>query len=272
EELLMTQPAVSQYIRTFEENIGAKLLERTSKYVRLTKAGEIVYHHAKEIIGLHTRMQTLVDDLINHASGPLSIGASFTFGEYVLPYIIAKMQRNNPTIQPMVTIGNTKEIVDYMQHHQLDVGIIEGNFKNEQQMHVENVAEDHMVLVASPQHPFVHRKAMHITELQQEKWILREVGSGTREAAETIFERYQMIPGYTMSFGSTQAIKVAVGAGLGISLLSRWAIQRELQYGHLHIIDVEGLPFTRQFSIVTDTPFQTKAQKVFVELLHSSKE
>src|SRR5690625_2920386 len=101
EELLMTQPAVSQYIRTFEDNIGAKLLERTSKYVRLTKAGEIVYHHAKEIIGLHTRMQTLVDDLINHASGPLSIGASFTFGEYVLPYIIAKTQRNNPTIQPM---------------------------------------------------------------------------------------------------------------------------------------------------------------------------
>src|SRR5690625_465332 len=90
EELLMTQPAVSQYIRTFEENIGAKLLERSNKYVRLTKAGEIVYLHAKKIVGLHTRMHVLVDDLINHASGPLSIGASFTFGEYVLPHIIAK--------------------------------------------------------------------------------------------------------------------------------------------------------------------------------------
>src|SRR5690625_4751939 len=99
EELLMTQPAVSQYIQTFEENIGARLLERTNKYVRLTKAGEIVYSHAKKIVGLYTRMQTLVDDLIHHASGPLSIGASFTFGEYVLPHIIAKMKDLHSDIQ-----------------------------------------------------------------------------------------------------------------------------------------------------------------------------
>src|SRR5699024_10256963 len=88
----MTQPAVSQYIRTLEENIGVRLLDRTNKYVNLNQAGEIVYHHAKEIIGLHTRMQLLVDDLINQATGPISIGASYTFGEYVLPYIIATMK------------------------------------------------------------------------------------------------------------------------------------------------------------------------------------
>src|SRR5690625_119187 len=109
EELLMTQPAVSQYMRTFEENIGARLLERTSKYVRLTKAGEIVYYHAKEIVGLYTKMQTLVDDLMNHASGSLSIGASFTFGEYVLPLIIAKMHKMTPDIHPTIRIGNTEE-------------------------------------------------------------------------------------------------------------------------------------------------------------------
>lgn len=91
EELLMTQPAVSQYIRTFEENIGTRLLKRTNRYVHLTKAGEIVYFHAKEITGLYTKMKNLVDDLMNQASGPLAIGASFTFGEYVLPHIIAKM-------------------------------------------------------------------------------------------------------------------------------------------------------------------------------------
>lgn len=273
EELLMTQPAVSQYIRTFEENIGARLLERTSKYVRLTKAGEIVYHHAKEIVGLYTRMQTLVDDLINHASGTLSIGASFTFGEYVLPHIIAKMQENTPAIQPMVTIGNTKEIVTYMVSHQLDVGIIEGNFDQELQMHVEDFAEDYMVLVASPNHPLTRKKGkIKMTDLEHEKWVLRERGSGTREAADNIFERYKIEPSQMMNFGSTQAIKEAVGAGLGISLLSRWAIQRELRNGDLHMIDVEGLPFIRKFSIVTSSPFQTKAQQVFIELLQSSKE
>lgn len=273
EELLMTQPAVSQYIRAFEENIGARLLERTSKYVRLTKAGEIVYHHAKKIVGLYTRMQTLVDDMINHASGSLSIGASFTFGEYVLPYIIAKMQENNPAIQPVVKIGNTEEIAGYMMRHQLDIGIIEGNFKKKHQMHVEDFAEDYMVVVASPQHPFVMKdEPIKMVELEGERWVLREIGSGTREAADTIFEHHEMTPNLTMNFGSTQAIKEAVGAGLGISLLSRWAIQRELRNGDLQIIDVDGLPFTRKFSIVATSPFQTKAQQVFIELLHCSKE
>lgn len=87
EELHMTQPAVSQYIRTLETNVGTRLLERSNKYVHLNKVGEIVYHHAKEILGLYTKMQRLVDDVTNVANGPISIGASYTFGEYVLPHI-----------------------------------------------------------------------------------------------------------------------------------------------------------------------------------------
>ena|SRR5690625_231935 len=273
EELLMTQPAVSQYIRTFEENIGARLLERTNKFVRLTKAGEIVYFHAKEIVGTYTRMQTLVDDLINHPSGPLSIGASFTFGEYVLPHIIANMQESHPEIQPAITIGNTKKIADYMIRHQLDVGIIEGHFTKEHHMHVEDFAEDYMVIVASPNHPLVKRhEQVKLSELMHERWVLREIGSGTREAADTVFEQQKVKPKLITSFGSTQAIKEAVGAGLGISLLSGWAIQRELRNGDLLIMDVDGLPFTRKFSIVTASPIQTKAQQVFIEILHDSKE
>lgn len=273
EELLMTQPAVSQYIRLLEDNYGARLLERTSKYVRLTKPGEIVYHHAKEIISSYRRMDRLIGDLINHASGPLSIGASFTFGEYVLPYIIAKMQKSNPAILPTVTIGNTKDIANYMVEHQLDIGIIEGHSEKDLHMHIEDFAEDFMVVVASPQHPAVNEgKRLNVTDLVDEKWILREKGSGTREASDKIFEQNAIDPDYTMTFGSTQAIKEAVRAGLGISLLSRWAIQTELNNGDLHMIDVEGLPFTRMFSIVTTSEFKTKAQQVFIELLNSSKE
>src|SRR5699024_11676037 len=84
EELHMTQPVVSQYIQSFERTMGSKLLERTNKYVRLNKAGEIVYHHAKEILGLYTKMHELIDDVTNKTSGALAIGASYTFGEYIL--------------------------------------------------------------------------------------------------------------------------------------------------------------------------------------------
>ncbi|TRM11923.1 LysR family transcriptional regulator [Lentibacillus cibarius] len=273
EALHMTQPAVSQYIRTFEDNIGVRLLERTNKYVRLNKAGEIVYHHAKEIVSLYTRMQNLVDDLTNKASGSLSIGASYTFGEYVLPHIIAKMQQTYPEVQPTVTIGNTAEIADAVIRHQLDVGIVEGHFKKEQQLKIEPFAEDDMVIVAAPDHPLAARNDnVAMEELEDETWILREFGSGTREAADSVFQRHNMSPDKIMNIGSTQPIKEAVKAGLGISLLSQWAIQEELQHGDLQIVEVTGLPYRRRFSILTTSPFQTKALQVFIDLLRYNKE
>src|SRR5690625_5273596 len=109
------------------------------------------------------------------------------------------MQENNPAIHPTVKIGNTEEIAGYMMRHQLDVGIIEGNFKKKHRMHVEDFAEDYMVVVASPNHPIVMKgKPFKIAELEQEKWVLREIGSGTREAADTIFEHHKMTPNLTM--------------------------------------------------------------------------
>src|SRR5699024_2687064 len=271
-ELHMTQPAVSQYIRTLEENIGVRLLERTNKYVRLNKAGEIVYHHAKEITGLHAKMQNLVDDLVNKASGPISIGASYTFGEYVLPRIIAKMRQLFSDIYPTVTIGNTAEIAELVKQHQLDIGIVEGHFKDEDQLDIKEIAKDEMVIVASYDNKLTRKGEISVGDLVGETWIVREIGSGTMEAAETIFQDIEFTPNQVIHFSSTQSIKEAVEAGLGISLLSRWAIQKELELGYLQILPVAGLPFRRQFSTVTTSPFQTKALKIFIELLINQKE
>lgn len=267
EELHMTQPAVSQYIRTLEESIGTRLLERSNKYVLLNKAGEIVYHHAKEILALYTRMQYLVDDLTNNTSGPIAIGASYTFGEYILPHIIAELERQYPLISPSIVIHNTAEIIELVKMRQLDIGIIEGFF-NDQHLNIEVVSEDQMVIVASPKHAFLkNKRKMNIVDLEKETWILREKGSGTREAAEKLFQMHGILPVKIMEFGSTQVIKESVEAGLGISLLSRWAIDKELTNGYLSLMNVEGLPFKRNFSIITHTPYQTKALKVFIETL-----
>lgn len=267
EELHMTQPAVSQYIRTLEESIGTRLLERSNKYVRLNKAGEIVYHHAKEILALYTKMQSLVDDLINKASGSLAIGASYTFGEYILPHIIASMQEQYPLISPSIKIQNTKEIIELVKRHQLDIGIIEG-FLKEGTLHSEIVSEDNMVIVASPRHHLLTKNGeKRMYDLEEETWILREEGSGTREAAENLFRMYDFTPKKIMEFGSTQVIKESVAAGLGISLLSRWAVEKELTNGYIGMIHVKGLPFKRNFSILTHSPYQTKALKLFIETL-----
>lgn len=273
EELHMTQPAVSQYIRSFEETIGVRLLERTNKYVRLNQAGEIVYHHAKEIVGLYAKMQNLVDDLTTKASGPLTIGASYTFGEYVLPHILSKLVADYPAIEPQVTIGNTADIAEMVISHQLDVGLIEGHFKEAAPLQNEDFAEDEMYIVTSRDHQLARQPGRQsIGMLEDDIWLLREEGSGTREAAELFFAQSGFYPRRIMQFSSTQPIKESVEAGLGVSLLSEWAVQKELHYGDLVALSVKGTPFKRHFSIVTNSPFQTKALQVFIELVKNSEE
>lgn len=267
EELHLTQPAVSQYIRALEDSVGARLLERTNKYVRLNQAGEIVFRHAKEILNLYTNMQCSVDDLTKKARGPISIGSSFTFGEYILPHIIARLQAGYPEITPSITIHNTKEIIDLVTNHQLDIGIIEGIFKQDKLV-TEIVAEDHMVIVAAPNHRLVQKEGdVTISEIEEETWIVREEGSGTREATEALFRNYGITPKKRMEFGSTQLIKESVQAGIGITLLSRWTIEKELHNHYVELINISGLPFKRNFSIVTNTIYQTKALKTFIETL-----
>ena len=268
EELHMTQPAVSQYIKALEESVGTRLLERSSRYVYLNQAGEIVYRHAKEILALYAKMQTSLDDLTNHARGSISIGASYTFGEYILPRIIAKLRKNYPLIMPSVKIQNTQQIIELVATHQIDIGIIEGSFHNEK-LYTEAISYDEMFVVASPDHPLVvdTTKVRSITDLRDEMWILREKGSGTRQAADKLFEMYSMSPKNIMEFGSNQIIKESVEEGLGISLLSKWAIENELNDGYIGTIPVLELPFKRTFSIVTHTLYQTKTLKTFIETL-----
>ncbi|MEI3612596.1 LysR family transcriptional regulator [Pseudogracilibacillus sp. SO30301A] len=267
EELHMTQPAVSQYIRLLEEDIGSRLLERTNKYVRINKAGEIVYHHAKEIIGLYTKMESLIEELTNKAKGKLTIGASYTFGEYVLPQIISIMQPEYPDIQPIVTIGNTTHIAELVESHQLDIGIVEGRIKKTN-LFQKIFTEDELFIVASSKHPLHHQSTIPVSELSKAMWIIREKGSGTREAMDTLLFKLGIQPEKTMEFSSTQPIKEVVAAGLGVSLLSKWAIQKELNNGDLVILRVKGTPFSRQFSYITNSPFQTKALELFITYLH----
>ncbi|MED1791328.1 LysR family transcriptional regulator [Brevibacillus nitrificans] len=268
-ELHMTQPAVSQYIQSLEKTIGTKLLERSNKYVRLNKAGEIVYHHAREILGLHTRMQNLVDDLMNTPSGRLTIGSSYTYGEYVLPHVVARMREHYPAITPTITIHNSTVIAEQVANRQLDVGIVEGEYVDDK-MCIESFADDRMYLIVSPRHQLAGKEKLTLADLEAETWIVREDGSGTREAAEKMFRQLQIAPVRRMEFGSTQVIKESVEAGLGISLLSYWAIRKERKLGTLCTLKVAGTPVTRNFSLLTKSnEFHTKALDIFMDLIRN---
>ncbi|QMT17311.1 LysR family transcriptional regulator [Planococcus maritimus] len=266
--LHMSQPAVSQYIRGLEEELGVQLLERTNKYVRLNKAGEIVYQHAIKMAKIDERMRHLVEDLSTVAAGKLAVGASYTFGEYILPSILARLKEAFPHIEVEVTIGNTASIAEAVSKHVLDIGIVEGHHKEHVQLHTEIFAEDQMVIFASVHHPLVRRGGkVAMAELQEQEWVLREEGSGTREAAENIFAEHRFRPATFMQFSSTQPIKAMIEAGTGVSVLSEWAIEKEVRHGELAILDVEGMPYPRKFSLVTNSHFQTKALSVFIDMV-----
>lgn len=267
EILHTTQPAVSQHIQSLERRLNTKLLERTNKFVRLNRAGEVVYHHAKEILNLYNQMERLVVDLTSHCAGPLRIGSSYTFGEYVLPHVIARFRRQYERVTPVVTIANTQHVVKMVADGELDIGIIEGH-ASDTSVTIQPFAEDTMVVVVSAAHALVQGDAVTSTRLADETWIVREEGSGTREYEDLFLSDAGIQPDTMMEFGSTQVIKESVEAGLGISLLSKCVLRKELAQGRLSILSVQGAPVTRQFSIVTyPSTFQTNATMRFRQFL-----
>ncbi|MBP2001919.1 DNA-binding transcriptional LysR family regulator [Paenibacillus shirakamiensis] len=267
EELHMTQPAVSQHIQALERTSGARLLERTNKSMTLTASGKIVYDHARQIQGLYTSMQGLIDDHMHRASGILTIGASYTYGEYILPHDLALLRQQYPLIQPTIQIGNTKDIAEGVLNHQLNIGIVEGELRHTK-LKVVPFAEDVMYVMVSANHSLAKQQEIDLQELKEDLWILREPGSGTREATDKLFETLGFVPKERVEFGSTQIIKESVEAGLGIALLSQWTVRKELRLGTLCMLQVNNQRIARHFSwVMLHTEYKTKAVEVFLEML-----
>jgi len=267
EQLHMTQPAVSQHIRALEERLNVRLLERNNKSVALTKAGEIVLHHAREIGGLYRRMEEMVNELMHYTGGPLAVGASYTFGEYVLPVALARLNEAYPDIRPSVRIGNTADIAELVRKRELDVGIVEGEDIGAG-LDAERLAEDDMYVAAGALHPLVDTPDISPASLAEQTWLVREQGSGTRAAADKMFSTLGIRPVRLIEMGSTQSIKETVEAGLGVTLQSRWALRKELGLGLLKLLDVSGLPVRRSFHVLLRKgDLRTRTMDVFLQTL-----
>lgn len=270
ETLHMSQSAVSIQIKTLESKYRVKLLERTNKYVRLTRAGEILYFHAKEILNHYSKLNKLIEDTYHTANGPILIGSGFTYGEYVLPKILSTFKKQYPQITPKVTIKNSKRIIDQVLRHGLDLGIIEGEFSH-QDIRLKPFTVDEMVLVVSPDHYLAKKGVVTVEDIVDELWVLREVGSGTREFIDREFKRIGFLPRNIMELGSSQTIKSAVESGLGISILSNWAVEREVELNYLVPLSINGHPFIRKFYYATHkSQYHTKATELFLEFLESN--
>jgi len=275
EDLFLSQPAVSSHIRNLENEFGTKLIYRSSKHVDLTPAGEILYEQSCKIINQYQEAKEKINQIQSVVSGNLRIGASFTIGEYILPELVSQTATRYPNLNINVTIGNTEEIAQGLRHNRLDVALVEGKITGKEFI-LEPFMVDEMVLIALPSHSLAKMKSVGAQDLEDQVWILREGGSGTRESSDRFIETLKIPVKHSYVFSSNTGVKAAVLNGLGIALVSKLIIQKEIKAGELAIIPLEqNLPrLSREFIIARgQETYVTKASEVFLmELSHYSQD
>lgn len=251
EALLLTQPAVTLQIKALEEELSIRLFDRTGNRIVLTEAGRRLLKHANKLAMLAQEAERDIAALRGVEFGELHIGASTTIAQYFLPRLIGEFGKLNPRVSVSVVSGNTQEIVDALLKGTIAVGLVEGPVLR-RGMRIEPFLDDEIVMILPAQHEWVGQ-TIPKERLETERLIFRERGSGSRRVVENALQRAK-IPLKTlhvaMELDSTEAIKEAIEAGLGVGFVSARAIQKELKLGTLRQGSVEGLRILRHFSII----------------------
>lgn len=251
ESLHMTQPAVTFQVRQLEEHFNTRLFDRTHNRISLTDAGKTVYGYADRIFELYSEMENAVREMTGEISGALTIGASTTIAEYMLPTLLGDFKEKYPEVTIHLKVSNSEGIVSMVENNTIDLGVVESPVGNKNLV-VETCKRDQLVAIVPPGHALEKKDAVKFPELLEFPFICREEGSGTRDV---INDYLHHLPHCTstlkiaMELGSPEAVKGAVEAGMGVSVVSRATIQKELRLSTLVELNLDP-PLDRPFSFV----------------------
>jgi DNA-binding transcriptional LysR family regulator len=248
EELHLTQPAVSMQIRQLELQAGLALTEQFGKQVHLTEAGREVYRYARSILQQVDEMDDVLDKLKGFAGGRLKI-AAISSANYFAPKLLGTFHQRYPDVSVSMDVTNQKAVLRQVIDNEVDMAIMGQPPKDS---HVEAIAfmENPLVIVAPPDHRLAARKRIALKELEEEVFLTREPGSGTRGAMERFFRQEKLKLTTGMGMGSLSSIKQGVQAGLGLALLPRDAVRVELMLERLVELKIKGLPIQRYWYVV----------------------
>ncbi|MCT4477810.1 selenium metabolism-associated LysR family transcriptional regulator [Peribacillus sp. NPDC101481] len=262
--LNLSQPGVSLHIRNLENELGTKLIYRSPKQVQITEPGKILYRHAKQMLNHYETAKREINEFNNVVSGTMKIGASFTIGEYYLPKVLAEFAAQYPMVDIQIIISNSNDVIQGIRSNKLDIGLIEGE-TDYKDIDVRPFMNDEMIVVVPPDHPLSQMDLIEGNMLQNQTWVLREQGSGTRTYSDKLLSSLELNIKKTFIFTSIQGVKEAVMAGLGIALLSRLTVQKELKSNELKTFHLKNEPIIRPFSIVKKLDFEaSKAMELFL--------
>ncbi|HEU5323196.1 MAG TPA: selenium metabolism-associated LysR family transcriptional regulator [Methylomirabilota bacterium] len=253
EALFLTQPTVSEHIRALEEEVGLQLLDRLGRGTTPTRAGQLLLGYARRMLALAREAQQAIDQFQGRMSGELVVGGSTIPGEYVLPELVGAFKTKYPDISIALLVSDSHQINEWVDEGRVEVGVV-GARPTQRALEARPLMADELVIVLPAGHAWAGRRTVTLEELRGEHVIVRERGSGTRETLErALAEQGLDLSALRVAgeMGSTQAIKQAVRAGVGISLVSRRAVTDECRTGLLAYATVEGLRMTREFYLVT---------------------
>ncbi len=251
ETLHMTQPAVTFQVRQLEEYFNTRLFDRTHNRISLTDAGGRVFAYADRIFELYTEMENSVREMTGEISGSLTIGASTTIAEYMLPALLGDFRNQYPDVSIHLKVSNTEGIVSMVENNAIDLGVVEAPVSNKNLV-VGKCREDRLVAIVPPKHPMSGKAVVTMEELLEYPFICREEGSGTREVINEYIcqsDESKQAMSVAMELGSPEAVKGAVEAGMGVSIVSYATIQKELRLGTLLALQLDP-PLVRPFSFV----------------------
>ncbi|MBD3730145.1 MAG: LysR family transcriptional regulator [Sphingomonadales bacterium] len=246
----LTGPAVTLQLRAAEDEIGARLFDRTRAGLVPTEIGQAVVAAAEEVL---ERLHALEDEtraMVSGRLGRVRLGAVST-AKYFAPAMIAAFSRRHPGIEVQFLVGNRTETIDRIRHNELDL-VIMGRPPRDLPLESAVIGDHPFVVIAAPGHPLAGQRQIRKERLIEETFLLRERGSGTRNSLDLYFaDLPEKRDNLGMDMGSNESIKQAVMAGLGIALLSAHTVAAEVGQGWLSVLDVEGLPILRQWYCVT---------------------
>ncbi|HEX3039182.1 MAG TPA: LysR family transcriptional regulator [Caproiciproducens sp.] len=267
EMLFMSQSAVSQAISELETHYGVRLFERLSRKLYLTQAGQKLSGYARHMIRMNSEVENDMKTL--RQNGTVRIGASVTVSAHVLPGLVADFRKSNPLTSVEVVEDNTAKIENLIIQDKIDLALVEGEITSPD-VCCRPFMDDELVLICSASHRFAACPDVEPEELEQEDFIIREKGSGTRKTFEDRMTENNLSWRVTWTCNNADTIKNAVAAGLGVSVISRRAVVNEVKSGLLCEKQVKGIEFKRKFKVIYHkNKYITDSMKQFMDLINS---
>lgn len=250
--LHMTQPAVTMQIQALEEYFGTKLLHRSTKKLQLSEAGHKLFPYAQRCMELVRETEEIMSNYTLDLHGKLMLAASLTIGEYMLPPILGHFAKLHPHLDIHMRVMNSSQIVEGIRSQQLHLGLVEAPVADND-IHVEPIMEDELLLVVPRDHSLAAVSEVKLEDVLSYPFVLREMGSGTRIVMEEALRQHGVEPEklhVVMELGSTGAVKSAVEAGIGVTMLSPYVVRHEEALGLLKTVRIQQVSMKRQFYAV----------------------